>query len=89
MSKQYRTKRPLTVKWGPNATPISNYETAIPAGHPVDCGGRNGDGSLAFFASPRGLGFEPGSIEAHDATHYGIRLNPDDVEEVTEPEGLT
>lgn len=79
--KRYRTKRALTLTYGPGHTPLSRYQVDVPAGHPVDFGGYNGDGSPAFFAQTLGLGLPPNSLEMHDATHYGIRIRPEDVEQ--------
>lgn len=74
-----RTNRELVVTWGPNATPLSNYETTVPAGHPVTYHGIDPTGAV-YFAEPRGL-VVPGTIEAHDAEYYGIRIPADAIDD--------
>jgi hypothetical protein len=81
-----RTRRELTITWGPGATPLSNYTTTVPKGHRVtrarlmDRDERPADLREWFFADPDGLGFEPDSLELHDATHYGIPIPRDEIE---------
>lgn len=76
-----KTKRELRIKWGPNATPLSSYETTIPAGHPVTASagaGCCGDPAAYYWAVPQGL--KLGAIAIHDAIHYGIRIPAEEVE---------
>ncbi len=67
-----------TVKfWGPNGCQTGE----IPAGLRCEGPHKNGDGSAVYFLDefPAEL-FPAGSMELHDAEHYGIRYTLEELE---------
>ncbi len=78
--RTYKTKHIRGHKWGPGITPLSSYVDDIPAGLRVRDGGKNGDGSTAFFVDEFPFIDENDLIRKHDARTYGIRLTSDQIE---------
>lgn len=69
---------PVEVKWGPTGTP--GYTTALPGG--IKCrflDAPNG-GRWVVDEFPKDL-FKPGSMERHDAEHYGVTVPTEAIKE--------
>jgi hypothetical protein len=78
---RYRTTHDMLVKWGPNHTPLSNYETLVPKGtecEPIP------EGTTAqthyWVRHPMLLIPREHTIQRHDAYYYGISIPKEDVE---------
>ena len=74
-----RTNKDVTVKYQHGAIP---WEVVVPQGTPVSSAGyKDADGKDVYWAENLSSFLPKGSIQMHDATHYGLCISADDVEE--------
>lgn len=74
-----RTIRDVVVRYRHGVIP---YEVTVPKGTPVRPAGFWVEGKPAYWAENLGSFLNRNSIEMHDATHYGLVIPEDEVEEV-------
>ena len=76
----FRTKKEITTTFGGSHLLEFRHTVTVPKGQRVT---RCQDSSKQYFVEDFQEWVKPlGGIELHDATHYGIRVNAEDVEEV-------
>lgn len=77
------TREEISMKWGKSMKPSLHYDIVIPKGQPVR---PTGDGEFFVDQVDRFIDSEASPILHHDAVHYGIRLKPDQVVDLSEKE---
>ena len=75
-----RTKHDVDVTWQHGAIP---HTVKVPAGTPVRQAGYNNQDGPVYWAENLRSFLKPGSIEMHDAIHYGVCIEAKDVHETS------
>lgn len=77
------TRDAISMKWGKSMKAALDYDITIPKGQPVN---PTGDGEFFVDEIDRFIDRETSPMLHHDALHYGIRVRPDQVVDLTEKE---